>query len=88
MFLFFIIWKGCGGVYSKHNGEIMSPNYPNSYPPKRECTWDLQVPNGYRINLTFIPPFDLEQSEGCVNDYVKVMDIFFFFYLSLNINEF
>ncbi|XP_036358468.1 cubilin-like [Octopus sinensis] len=63
---------GCGGVYSKHNGEIMSPKYPNSYPPNRECTWELRVPNGYRLNLSFVPPFDLEHSEGCVNDYVKL----------------
>ncbi|CAI9720654.1 Hypothetical predicted protein [Octopus vulgaris] len=64
--------NGCGGVYSKHNGEIMSPKYPNSYPPNKECTWELRVPNGYRLNLSFVPPFDLEHSEGCVNDYVKL----------------
>ncbi|GAB1597686.1 hypothetical protein Ahia01_000045200, partial [Argonauta hians] len=50
----------------------MSPKYPQSYPANKECTWDIKVPLGYRINLKFDSPFDLEYSHHCTNDYIQV----------------
>ena len=33
--------------------QIMSPNYPNSYPDNAEETWLISAPNGSIINLQF-----------------------------------
>ncbi|KAL5010260.1 hypothetical protein ScPMuIL_012565 [Solemya velum] len=65
---------GCGGLYHSKNGSLTSPNYPRSYPHLTECIWDINVENGYFINLTFVPPFDLEGHGDCRLDYVEVFD--------------
>uniref|UniRef100_A0A0B7BPM5 CUB domain-containing protein n=1 Tax=Arion vulgaris TaxID=1028688 RepID=A0A0B7BPM5_9EUPU len=67
---------GCGGLLHSNQGSLSSPNYPSSYPHNVECTWDINVPVGFMINLRFNPPFDLE-ARDCVNDYVEVFDTFY-----------
>ncbi|XP_063004602.1 complement C1r subcomponent [Melospiza melodia melodia] len=52
-------------------GEIRSPNYPKPYPNDNISSWDIQVPKGYVVKLTF-KYFDLEPSESCFYDYVKI----------------
>ncbi|NWV26449.1 C1R protein, partial [Origma solitaria] len=52
-------------------GEIRSPGYPNPYPNNNISSWDIQVPKGYVVNLTF-KYFDLEPSMSCFYDYVKI----------------
>ncbi|XP_072474921.1 mannan-binding lectin serine protease 1 isoform X3 [Notamacropus eugenii] len=52
-------------------GEIQSPNFPDSYPSDSEITWNITVPEGFRIKLYFMH-FDLESSYLCEYDYVKV----------------
>ncbi|XP_058680210.1 complement C1r subcomponent [Ammospiza caudacuta] len=52
-------------------GEIKSPNYPKPYPNDNISSWDIQVPKGYVVKLTF-KYFDLEPSESCFYDYVKI----------------
>lgn len=52
-------------------GEIRSPNYPKPYPNDNSSSWDIQVPKGYVVKLAF-KYFDLEPSESCFYDYVKV----------------
>ncbi|XP_042312562.1 LOW QUALITY PROTEIN: mannan-binding lectin serine protease 1 [Sceloporus undulatus] len=52
-------------------GEIQSPNFPDSYPSDSEATWNISVPDGFRIKLYFMH-FDLESSYLCEYDYVKV----------------
>ncbi|XP_032633191.1 mannan-binding lectin serine protease 1 isoform X1 [Chelonoidis abingdonii] len=52
-------------------GEIQSPNFPDSYPSDSEVTWNISVPEGFRIKLYFMH-FDLESSYLCEYDYVKV----------------
>ncbi|OXB75636.1 UNVERIFIED_CONTAM: hypothetical protein H355_001280 [Colinus virginianus] len=52
-------------------GEIRSPNYPDSYPSDSEVTWNISVPEGFKIKLYFMH-FDLESSYLCEYDYVKV----------------
>ena len=34
-------------------GFIASPNFPNNYPQYSRCAWNITVPNGYNINVTF-----------------------------------
>ncbi|XP_060075561.1 cubilin-like [Ylistrum balloti] len=65
---------GCGGLYHSNDGQIMSPNYPQSYPHRTECVWDINVSPGYHVSLTFNPPFDLESHASCTWDYVEVND--------------
>ncbi|NXI13606.1 C1R protein, partial [Irena cyanogastra] len=52
-------------------GEIRSPSYPKPYPNDNISSWDIQVPKGYVVKLTF-KYFDLEPSESCFYDYVKI----------------
>ncbi|XP_063250223.1 complement C1r subcomponent [Prinia subflava] len=52
-------------------GEIRSPSYPKPYPNDNVSSWDIQVPKGYVVKLTF-KYFDLEPSESCFYDYVKI----------------
>ncbi|NXL14786.1 C1R protein, partial [Setophaga kirtlandii] len=52
-------------------GEIRSPNYPKPYPNDNSSSWDIQVPKGYVVKLAF-KYFDLEPSESCFYDYVKI----------------
>ncbi|KAF5912397.1 hypothetical protein HPG69_004067 [Diceros bicornis minor] len=52
-------------------GEVTSPLYPKTYPNNFETTTSITVPKGYRVKLIFWQ-FDLEPSEGCFYDYVKI----------------
>nr|XP_005312091.1 complement C1r subcomponent [Chrysemys picta bellii] len=52
-------------------GEITSPNYPKPYPNNNISTWDITVPKGFVVKLNFWQ-FDLEPSESCLYDYVKI----------------
>ncbi|XP_075427138.1 mannan-binding lectin serine protease 1 isoform X3 [Ascaphus truei] len=52
-------------------GEIQTPNFPESYPSDSERTWNITVPEGFRLKLYFMH-FDLEPSYLCEYDYAKV----------------
>ncbi|NP_001082340.1 MBL associated serine protease 1 S homeolog precursor [Xenopus laevis] len=52
-------------------GEIRTPNFPDSYPSESEVTWNITVPEGFRLKLYFMH-FDLEPSYLCEYDYAKV----------------
>lgn len=58
-------------IPQKFFGEVTSPLYPKPYPNNYETTTIITVPPGYRVKLVF-QQFDLEPSEGCLYDYVKV----------------
>lgn len=62
-----------GSIYlpQKLYGEVTSPLYPKPYPSDLETTTVITVPTGYRVKLVFWQ-FDVEPSEGCFYDYVKV----------------
>uniref|UniRef100_A0A8D0E1P5 Complement C1s n=1 Tax=Salvator merianae TaxID=96440 RepID=A0A8D0E1P5_SALMN len=53
-------------------GEILSPNYPQSYPNNAQESWEISVPSGYGIHLYFTH-LDIEPSENCEYDFVKVL---------------
>lgn len=52
-------------------GEVTSPLYPKPYPNNFETTTVISVPPGHRVKLVFWQ-FDVEPSEGCFYDYVKI----------------
>ncbi|RVE65324.1 hypothetical protein OJAV_G00134990 [Oryzias javanicus] len=56
---------------SQMYGSLESPNFPEPYPQQLERRWDVRVPPGFRILLSF-SHFDLEPSYLCEYDYVQV----------------
>ena len=53
------------------SGEFASYNYPHQYPNGAKCSWEINAPVGYLIQLTF-HSFHLESSDDCKGDYVAV----------------
>lgn len=56
-------------------GEVQSPQYPQPYPPNLQQQWDLSVPEGYQIRLSFTH-LDIEASAGCHYDALTVRATF------------
>ncbi|CAI4223629.1 unnamed protein product [Auanema sp. JU1783] len=65
--------NGCGFHSVQLTGTIHSPSHPESYPPDQECIWDIQVPRGYHVELSF-SLFDIEISEKCVKDALIISE--------------
>lgn len=61
---------GCGGLLT-NNGFLLSPNYPANYERNTDCEWIIQVDHTHSVELEILD-FDLEYSETCKHDYVKV----------------
>ena len=69
---FFSDVPGCGG--DRHGalfGEIQSPKHPEMYPNDLHCEWNITVPKGFRINITFTI-FDLESFYICEYDWISL----------------
>ena len=68
----------CGGkIYQNYWTEtrtavIKSPAYPNYYPNDAHCTYEIIARYG-NIHLKFTS-FDLEKSDGCKKDWVKIYE--------------
>ncbi|KAM6216247.1 complement C1r subcomponent [Rhynchocyon petersi] len=69
--VFFCRVGGSIPLPQKLYGEVTSPLYPKPYPNNFEETTVITVPEGYRVKLVF-RQFDLEPSEGCFYDHVKI----------------
>lgn len=68
------ISDACGGVIEALNGSFTSPSFPERYPVSKECSWEIIVPEQYRITLNFTQ-FDLEGTQKiseCDYDSVTV----------------
>ena len=61
----------CGGNYSGPSGSFASPNYPGRYPAGNICKYNIEVPPGKTISLTFIY-FDVEDAPSCNFDFIRV----------------
>ncbi|XP_067338140.1 adhesion G-protein coupled receptor G6 isoform X5 [Channa argus] len=61
----------CNLVLTEAQGEITSPCYPQKYPNSQACSWTMQAPAGFIIQLSFLD-FDLEEAPGCIYDRVLV----------------
>ncbi|XP_044235177.1 tolloid-like protein 1 isoform X4 [Ursus arctos] len=55
------------------NGLITSPNWPDKYPSRKECTWEISTTPGHRIKLAF-SEFEIEQHQECAYDHLEVFD--------------
>ncbi|XP_072277666.1 hatching enzyme 1.2-like [Pyxicephalus adspersus] len=63
----------CGGTYTKDNGTVTSPGFPEPYPNLSDCITTIWAPEGYQIVLNFTI-FDLEFSTSCLYDYLNIID--------------
>uniref|UniRef100_A0A8C6ZYS4 Deleted in malignant brain tumors 1 protein n=1 Tax=Nothoprocta perdicaria TaxID=30464 RepID=A0A8C6ZYS4_NOTPE len=57
----------CGGLLSYSSGTLQSPFYPENYPNKADCVWEIQVTSNFRVTLTF-------RDIQCLSDYVEIYD--------------
>uniref|UniRef100_A0A665UUY8 Neuropilin (NRP) and tolloid (TLL)-like 2b n=1 Tax=Echeneis naucrates TaxID=173247 RepID=A0A665UUY8_ECHNA len=65
----------CGNwVRNADGGTFSSPNYPNSYPPNKECLYVLEALPRQRIELLFDDAFYIEASFECRFDHIEVRD--------------
>uniref|UniRef100_A0A5F9DTE1 Metalloendopeptidase n=1 Tax=Oryctolagus cuniculus TaxID=9986 RepID=A0A5F9DTE1_RABIT len=55
------------------SGLITSPNWPDKYPSRKECTWEISATPGHRIKLAF-SEFEIEQHQECAYDHLEVFD--------------
>lgn len=63
----------CTHHITSPNGEVQSPNYPDSYPSRKDCTWLFTTTPGHRIKLLFTE-FELEPHQECAYDHIVVYD--------------
>uniref|UniRef100_A0A182INM1 Uncharacterized protein n=1 Tax=Anopheles atroparvus TaxID=41427 RepID=A0A182INM1_ANOAO len=65
--------NACGGRLTALAGEFASPNYPDTYPLKVECVWELIASPGNKLSL-LIKELDIEPSDGCNGDYLEIRE--------------
>ncbi|XP_078609082.1 cubilin-like [Branchiostoma floridae x Branchiostoma japonicum] len=61
----------CNRTLSGTSGTFSSQNFPRNYPLDVVCFITINAPEGHRIAIDFLS-FKLEESDGCVADYVEV----------------
>lgn len=68
--------RGCGGKIFNYAGSFTSPMYPNEYRNNTICTWDVNVPRGLKVVLTFAV-LDIGSKSTCNYDYniVSIYDV-------------
>ncbi|NP_001084377.1 tolloid-like protein 2 precursor [Xenopus laevis] len=64
---------GCEQKLLNAEGTISSPNWPEKYPSRKECTWDISVTAGHRVKLVFTD-FEIEQHQECAYDHLELYD--------------
>ncbi|KAM9165722.1 bone morphogenetic protein 1 isoform 1-T1 [Pangshura tecta] len=62
---------GCDHKVTSITGTITSPNWPDKYPSKKECTWAVTTTPGHRVKLTFME-LDIEGHQECTYDHLEV----------------
>ena len=62
----------CNRVLTEYNGLILSPGYPESYPPSLDCSFKISLDEPSLKLALFFTKFDLESSANCANDYLQI----------------
>uniref|UniRef100_A0AAR2JDA1 Metalloendopeptidase n=1 Tax=Pygocentrus nattereri TaxID=42514 RepID=A0AAR2JDA1_PYGNA len=63
----------CEHTIHSPSGTISSPNWPDKYPSRKECTWDITATPGHRVKITF-SEFEIEQHQECAYDHLEAFD--------------
>uniref|UniRef100_A0A3Q2P6C1 MBL associated serine protease 1 n=1 Tax=Fundulus heteroclitus TaxID=8078 RepID=A0A3Q2P6C1_FUNHE len=63
-----------GAVFRERSGALSSVNFPSPYPKSSDCSYRIEVEEGFRLRLQFDPRFDVEDHPdiSCPYDYVKI----------------
>ncbi|GFT16866.1 cubilin [Nephila pilipes] len=61
----------CGGNFTSLQGEIFSPNYPESYDNSLNCEYTIGKPGQY-VSLSFDNLFSIESKEDCIYDSLEI----------------
>uniref|UniRef100_A0A3B1KJS3 Neuropilin and tolloid-like protein 2 n=1 Tax=Astyanax mexicanus TaxID=7994 RepID=A0A3B1KJS3_ASTMX len=65
----------CGSwVRNPNGGMFHSPNFPNTYPPNKDCVYVLEALPRNRIELVFDENFFIEPSFECRFDHLEIRD--------------
>uniref|UniRef100_A0A3B3XWI8 Suppression of tumorigenicity 14b n=1 Tax=Poecilia mexicana TaxID=48701 RepID=A0A3B3XWI8_9TELE len=62
----------CGGTLRGERGSFSSPFFPANYPPKADCSWTLQVPEGRFVKVQFQRFSVGKDGSPCLHDYVTI----------------
>ncbi|CAH2272473.1 procollagen C-endopeptidase enhancer 2-like [Pelobates cultripes] len=61
----------CGGDIIGDSGYIASEGFPNYYPHNKKCVWNITVPEGHVVMLSF-RVLDMESDPNCRYDYLSI----------------
>ncbi|XP_059819218.1 bone morphogenetic protein 1-like [Hypanus sabinus] len=64
---------GCEHKINSVSGIITSPNWPDKYTSRKECTWEIVTTPGHRVKLAF-NELDIEQHQECAYDHLELFD--------------
>ncbi len=73
--VFVIIAVECNeSTYTERSGEITSADFPKPYPKSSDCTYRIELEEGFQITLEFDDTFDIEDhpEATCPYDFIKV----------------
>lgn len=62
---------GCNHNVTASNQNITSPNWPDTYPNKKVCTWLVSATPGHRVKLV-VKELEMESHQECLYDHVEV----------------
>ncbi|EGV99262.1 Tolloid-like protein 2 [Cricetulus griseus] len=63
---------GCAYKISSAEGTLMSPNWPDKYPSRKECTWNISSTAGHRVKIHGARP-GLSFAAGKLGDSVNLV---------------
>ncbi|XP_007552393.1 ST14 transmembrane serine protease matriptase a [Poecilia formosa] len=68
--------KSCSTKLTGSKGTFSTPNFPNYYPPNIKCDWEIEVPSGKVVKVTFkkllLAEPGQENGKNCDKDYVMI----------------
>ncbi|KTG39949.1 hypothetical protein cypCar_00024434 [Cyprinus carpio] len=61
-------------MYTERSGEITSADFPETYPKTSDCTYRIELEEGFQITLEFDDTFDIEDHPEvtCPYDFIKI----------------